>query len=165
MSILIRFGIKVKSWLYTIHLKRKENVIIKGKISLDRYSDIFVVGKAKLSIGSIYMNSYSTITARYDVSIGSNVMFGENVHLYDHNHIFNKDGSPFTSQGYNNRKVSIGDNCWIGTGVTILAGATIGNNCVIGAGCTISGIIPDNSLVKSENNYTINTILFEKECR
>ena len=43
-------------------------------------------------------------------------------------------------------KIEIGDNVWIGGGVTVLPGVTIGNNVVIGAGSIVTKDIPDNSL-------------------
>ena len=40
--------------------------------------------------------------------------------------------------------IVIGDNCWIGSGVTILPGVTIGSNAVIGAGSVVTKDIPEN---------------------
>lgn len=39
---------------------------------------------------------------------------------------------------------AIGDNCWIGAGVTICPGVTIGENTVIGAGSVVTHDIPAN---------------------
>ena len=38
--------------------------------------------------------------------------------------------------------MAIGDNCWIGGGVTILPGVTIGDNVTIGAGSVVVSDIP-----------------------
>lgn len=40
------------------------------------------------------------------------------------------------------RPVSIGDDCWIGLGATVLPGVTIGNGCTIGAGSLVTKNIP-----------------------
>lgn len=45
------------------------------------------------------------------------------------------------------RPIVIGDNVWIGNGVTILPGVTVGDNCVIAAGTVLTASIPANSLV------------------
>ncbi len=92
-------------------LNNYKNIKINGKLMLETYSDIFPDSDASLSIGSLFMNSYSSITVKNNVQIGYNVMFGENVHVYDHNHIFTNKNMPFFSQGYKLKKVSIGDNC------------------------------------------------------
>ena len=43
--------------------------------------------------------------------------------------------------------IIIGDNCYISTGVTILAPVTIGNNVTIGAGAVVNKDVPDNCVV------------------
>lgn len=43
--------------------------------------------------------------------------------------------------------ITIGDNCWLASNVTVCPGVTIGKNCVIGAGSVVTKNIPDNSLV------------------
>lgn len=43
--------------------------------------------------------------------------------------------------------IFIGDNCYIGTGVTILGPVKIGNNVTIGAGSVVTKDIPDDSVV------------------
>lgn len=44
-------------------------------------------------------------------------------------------------------KAIIGNNCYIATGVTILAPVKIGNNVIIGAGAVVTKDIPDNCTV------------------
>ena len=43
--------------------------------------------------------------------------------------------------------IEIGNNCYIGTSVTILGPVKIGNNVTIGAGAVVLSDIPDNSIV------------------
>ena len=44
-------------------------------------------------------------------------------------------------------KVEIGNNVWIGGGVTILPGVSIGNNTVVGAGSVVTKSFPDNVVI------------------
>jgi len=44
-------------------------------------------------------------------------------------------------------KIIIGDNCYIGTGATILGPVTIGNNVTIAAGAVVNKDVPDNAVV------------------
>ncbi|MGJ8564793.1 MAG: gamma carbonic anhydrase family protein [Alphaproteobacteria bacterium] len=55
---------------------------------------------------------------------------------------------------------TIGDNCLIGIGSTILNGAVIGNNCIIGAHALITEgkIIPDNSMVIGAPGKVVKTL-------
>ena len=43
--------------------------------------------------------------------------------------------------------ITIGDDCYIGTGVTILGPLTIGNNVSIAAGAVVLSDVPDNAVV------------------
>ena len=43
-------------------------------------------------------------------------------------------------------KVKLGNNIYIGLGVTILRGVEIGDNCIIGAGSVVTKSIPANSV-------------------
>ncbi len=44
------------------------------------------------------------------------------------------------------RPITIGNDVWIGAGVSVLPGVTIGDNCVIGAGSVVTKDIPANSV-------------------
>ena len=39
--------------------------------------------------------------------------------------------------------ITVGDNVWIGTNVSVLLGVTIGSNTIIGAGSVVNKDIPD----------------------
>lgn len=108
-----------------------------------------------------FFNNYCSLTARNRIIIGNNSIFGENVKIYDHNHRFNKSNIRLKNQGYSIGSVKIGNNCWIGSNVVLLKGTDIGDNCVIGAGCIINGKIPPASIVKNNDNYTIEKIKFK----
>jgi acetyltransferase-like isoleucine patch superfamily enzyme len=74
------------------------------------------------------------------VTVGDRVLFAPNVTILTETHDKDvqsrRDGIVFT------RPVSVGDDCWIGAGATILAGVTIGKGCTIGAGAVVTRDIP-----------------------
>ena len=45
------------------------------------------------------------------------------------------------------KKVTIGNDVWIGTRVIILPGVTIGNGVIIGAGAVVTKDVPDMAIV------------------
>ena len=97
---------------------------------------------------NVFFNNGCGLHARKSIHIGSETIFGENVHVYDHNHRFADPGVPIKDQGYSEAPVTIGRHCWIGSNVTILKGVTIGDNVVVGAGCTVDRDIPADTVVR-----------------
>jgi acetyltransferase-like isoleucine patch superfamily enzyme len=80
------------------------------------------------------------------VSIGNNVEIGPNVSIITGEHHTMIEARR-ANRGYEfTRSVSIGDDCWIGAGVIILAGVTIGTGCSIGAGAVVKSDIPAFSI-------------------
>lgn len=49
--------------------------------------------------------------------------------------------------GIENCEIEIGDNCYIGTGVTILGPVTLGDNVTIGAGAVVTRNFPSNCTI------------------
>ena len=81
------------------------------------------------------------------VSIGKNVMMGPECFIYTKNHETSRVDIPMINQGYGEfRPVTIGDDVWIGSRVTILPGVTIGEGCVIGACAVVTKDVPPYSV-------------------
>lgn len=115
-----------------------------------------------LTIGDhVFFNNSCSVYCLNKITIGNNVLIGENVHFYDHNHRFNRKGTKIQDSGRSLGEIHIGDNVWIGTGCVILPGTWIGENSVIGAGCVIHGIVPKNSVVKNNGNRKVEEIRFK----
>lgn len=108
-----------------------------------------------LSVGeNFYANFNFTVLDTCPVTIGDNVMVGPNVSLVTPIH-------PLRWQQRNARKqangqfttlefgapITIGNNCWLASNVTVCGEVTIGDGCVIGAGAVVTHDMPANSLV------------------
>ena len=117
----------------------------------------------RLRIGkNCCMNHGCSINSLNSITIGDDCIFGENVKFYDHNHRFSAKGVLIREQGYAQKDIVIGNNVWIGSNVVFLAGAHIGDNCVIGAGVVIAAEVPDNSVVRLRQNYTVEEIVYRE---
>ena len=108
-------------------------------------------GKAILG-NNVFFNNYCTICAQNEIVIGDGTIFGENVKIYDHNHIYSDPNVLIKHQGYTSAPIHIGKQCWIGSNVTILKGVTIGDNCVIGAGCVVYKDVPEQTVLINRQN-------------
>lgn len=91
---------------------------------------------------NFYANFDCIILDVADVHIGKNVLFAPRVCVYTAGHPIDAEirniGVEF------GKKVTIGDNVWIGGSSVINPGVTIGSNVVIGSGSVVTKDIPDN---------------------
>lgn len=138
-----------------------ELILKNGKLTIgDFFStrkdvSLLVDDNGELIIGNnVFMNRNCSISTLKKIVIGNDCLFGENVKIYDHNHIYGK--GKLTESGFSKEQVMIGNNVWICSNVVICAGVTIGNNCVIGANSTVYKDIPDNSVLLSNGNIKHN---------
>lgn len=90
---------------------------------------------------------YGYVGCSGKITIGKNVMFGPKCSLFAENHVFSDTESSIKSQGVQQKGITVEDDCWIGSNVTILDGVTIGKGSVIGAGALVTKDIPAGSVV------------------
>lgn len=101
-----------------------------------------------LTIGeSSSIGPYGYIGCSGKISIGKNVMLGPKCSLFAENHVFSDLNVSIKSQGVKQKGITIEDDCWIGSNVTILDGVTIGKGSVVGAGTLVSKNISAGSIV------------------
>ena len=89
------------------------------------------------------------------ITIGKNVMFGPKCSLFAENHMFSDTQTSIKSQGVMQKGITVEDDCWIGSNVTILDGVTIGKGSVIGAGTLVTKDVPAGSVVVDKRVRTI----------
>lgn len=82
------------------------------------------------------------------VTIGNDVMMGEDCIIYTNQHASGRTDIPMRLQGAKGiQPVTIGNDVWIGSRVTILPGVKIGNGVIIGASAVVTKDIPDYAIV------------------
>lgn len=124
---------------------RKKGAFLQGPVQFD-YGVFTSIGK------NFYANFNFTVLDCCPVKIGDNVMIGPNVSIMtpvhplryqDRNLKEKADGTLYDDEYA--KPITIGDNCWIASCVTVTGGVTIGDGCVIGAGSVVTRDIPANS--------------------
>lgn len=115
--------------------KTKENFCIIAPFWCD-YGYNIEIGK------NFFANHNTVILDGAKVTFGDNVFIGPNCGFYTASHpIDYKIRNQGLEYAY---PIKVGDNVWIGGGVSVMPGVTIGNNVVIGGGSVVVKDIPDN---------------------
>ena len=93
---------------------------------------------------NFYSNHNLVILDPAKVSFGDNVFIGPNCGFYTPEHPINAEER---NKGLEYAKpITVGNNVWIGGGVSVLSGVSIGDNVVIGAGSVVVKDIPANTV-------------------
>lgn len=143
--------------VYLLKLFSGRNINFGKKLNIRR-GFVANVNGGKLTIGdNVFFNRYCSVNCQEKIDIGDNCLFGENVKIYDHNHVFSDLEKPIYQQGMKKGKVKIGNNCWVGSNSVILMNVNIGDNVVIGANSLIYKDVPSNTIVKSVNTLQYTT--------
>lgn len=120
--------------------------------------DDFICGfGCNIYLGSnVSINYRCTLIDCNKIVIGNNVLIAPCVHINTATHpvsweerrnpVFDENPKAYFCKTLA-KPVIIGDCCWIGAGVTILAGVTLGKNVTVAAGAVVTKSFPDNTLI------------------
>jgi maltose O-acetyltransferase len=75
------------------------------------------------------------------LTIGDGTIWSYNLSMQTANHDF------YDRSKYNLQNIVIGNNCWIGSNVSILAGVILGNQVTVGANSVVTKSFPDNVVI------------------
>lgn len=133
-----------------------KQIVVEGPFHCD-YGFNIEVGE------NFYANVNLVILDGARVTIGSDCFIAPNVGIYTAGH-------PLDTERRNKgleyaRPVTIGDDVWIGAGVSILPGATIGPRTVVAAGSVVRGGIPGDVICGGNPARVIREIRAEDELR
>ena len=89
----------------------------------------------------IFINHNFTAMSIGGIELGDNVQIGPHVTIVTDNHDFKN------RYVLRCRKVVIGNNVWIGAGVSVMPGVHIGDNAVVAGGAVVTKDVPDGAIV------------------
>ncbi len=125
--------------LYPVKYAKSLGVVMKGHVT-------------------IYGSSYKMFSAEpYLVTLGDNVYISLDAKFICHDGAvlpFRKDIPDLDIT----KRITVGNNVFIGLGALILPGVTIGNNCVVGAYSVVTKDVPDGSIVAGNPAKIVKTI-------
>ena len=132
-----------------IDLDNKSNFILEQNTILLSGSYFTANHGAEIFVGAnSYISTDVIINARTKVTIGRNVLLGQEARImdYDAHDIFSHNKSKSVLPINTPKPITIEDNVWIGARVTILKGVTIGKGSIIGANSCVTSDIPAYSI-------------------
>jgi galactoside O-acetyltransferase len=121
-------------------------IILEDDVHIGQLSSIRGFGEDVIVRQSVHMGRNTTINGIGGVEINKDVMFGPNVSILSGNHHFRERDVPIRLQGVSKAKVTIEEDVWLATNVTVIPGVTIGKGSVIGAGAVVTKNIPPYSI-------------------
>jgi len=81
------------------------------------------------------------------ITIGSDVMFAQNVVLSGLNHGYEDINLPPSLQKVETKPITIEDQVWIGANAVVTAGVTVGKHSIVAAGCVVVKDVPPYAIV------------------
>ncbi|GAB2630582.1 acyltransferase [Kribbella swartbergensis] len=102
----------------------------------------YVTGRVSLGSDTT-INPFSAVRGK--VTIGDGVRIGAHTSLLAFNH-GTAPGQPIFRQPHTSLGITVGDDVWIGSNVTVLDGVTIGPHSIIGAGAVVTRDVPANTI-------------------
>ena len=88
-----------------------------------------------------------TIGCANRVVIGRNTIISFDVFITDNDHAYEQIDVPVMQQPLIVQKTIIGENCFIASGVKILAGTVLGKQCIVGSNSVVRGEFPDYCVI------------------
>lgn len=142
----IRFGCKISP---------KAEVELTPLLSIGKGCQISSFTKIKSADGLLSIGYKTDIGTSCFISsdiggvyIGDHCLIGPNVTIVGNNYKYDMLDVPFSLQGKTSKGIKIGDNVWLGAGVSILDGAIIGNGVIVTPNSVVSGKVAENSVVQ-----------------
>jgi carbonic anhydrase/acetyltransferase-like protein (isoleucine patch superfamily) len=95
---------------------------------------------------NVFVGPYCVLYGHGGLIIGRETLIAAHTVAIPSNHCIESPDLLISQQGSINKGIRIGENCWLGSGVRILDGASIGPHSVIGAGAVVNSTIPELSI-------------------
>lgn len=124
-----------------LEMNENSSINVENAFTIHSGCHIVLLEKAKLNLGSGYINRNVKIRCYKEITIGANVAISENVTIWDsdaHKIVGKEDQMT--------QPITIGNHVWIGNNVTILKGVSIGDGAIIAAGAVVTKDIPSKCL-------------------
>jgi acetyltransferase-like isoleucine patch superfamily enzyme len=129
-----------------------EGVHLGARVTIREFAWIQLTSSASrpgagIEIGDdTYIGPRSVLGAGGWLRIGARCQIGAAVSFVAESHEFRGHESIYAANAVRREGIRVGDDCWIGNGVTVLDGVSIGDGAVIGAGSVVTRDVPPRAV-------------------
>lgn len=140
----------------SVCIDKNAKLYIGGGTYISDNVQIAIMDNSEAMFGSnIYIGNGSRIFIRSGLKCENDIMFADNVSVYDHNHEYRNLYKPISKQGFSKHSIKIEEGSWLSTNVVVCKGAFIGKHVVVGANTVVQGVLDSNSLYVSNKAMKI----------
>lgn len=112
------------------------------------HENVILLHLENLEIGdNVSIHPMCYLDADGEISIGNDVSIAHGTSIISTTHNYEDTSEMINNQGLKKRKVSIGNNIWIGAKATVVCGINVSDGTVIGAGAVVTKNFPSNVVV------------------
>jgi acetyltransferase-like isoleucine patch superfamily enzyme len=150
----INFGkfLKLGNHVYVSALGKK-GVFFGQNVGIGAYSRIVVstslnnLGEHIIIGDNVGIGEFAYLGGGGGLEIGSDCIVGQYLSCHPENHNHSDLNNAIRFQGVVRKGIKVGQNCWIGSKVTILDGVEIGPGSIIAAGSVVNKSFEGNSII------------------
>lgn len=130
-----------------------------GKKNITVYNSSTISGDVEIGENT-WIGPYTALDGTGGLKIGKNCSISSKVNIVSHDSV--KWALSGGSAQYEYAPISIGDNCFVGTGAFVGKGVTIGNNCLIAANSVVTKNFDDFSIIGGTPAKKIGHVVVKK---
>ncbi|OBQ37400.1 MAG: transferase [Anabaena sp. MDT14b] len=126
--------------------KGKGNFELNSNSCLDK-GTLIDCWSGNVKIGTnTFIGPYTVIYGQGNVYIGNNSLIAMHCRILSSSHVIAAKDDLIRYQPDILTPTTIGEDVWLGAGVTVLGGVTIGDGCIVGAGAVVTKDLPPYSI-------------------
>lgn len=122
------------------------SIVVGKNVCIEDHSRLETWGGTIDISEHVFIGPHVMIFGQGGVNIGKNSLIAMQCRILSSEHDIPPLGIPIRTVANVRMKTVIGEDVWLGAGVTVLGGVVIGDGCVVGAGSVVTKDLPSGSI-------------------